>query len=215
MMKIPERIRYLYRIKRAEPRRYANLLKAIFEDRSRRILEIGVYDGVHASWMIDTAAIFHPRGEIEYTGFDLFELLTEEKFREEFSVRPSSADEVRRRLEKTGARITLYKGDSTVILPRERERLGKFDLIFIDGGHSVRTISSDWNAVRELMHAGTAVIFDDYYTNPSTALAGMGCNGVIDGIDRNLYEVRILDPKDVFLKSWGSLEINFVKVSCK
>ena len=204
--------RYLYRLRRTNPGRYANLFKIIFEHRCRRILEIGTYDGAHAIRMIQTAGIHYPVNQIEYVGFDLFELLTDEKCEEEFAKRPPHLFEVESRLKKTGANVTLYQGNTRTALPKAKNGLGIFDFIFIDGGHSVATISSDWNSVRELIGDKTIVIFDDYYINPDSRLDGLGCQKIIDSLDKNLYEVQVLKPKDTFVKEWGILEVNFVKV---
>jgi len=210
-----EYARYLCRLAAVKPRRYANLFREIRGNRCRRMLEVGTYDGRHAAQMIQTAGIFHPRDRVEYAGFDLFELLTDDKLNKEFSKRPPDISTVRSRLERTGARISLYQGDTRTILPRVKDDLGQFDLIFIDGGHSEETISSDWNAVKGLMRDGTVVLFDDYYKDPAPELQGIGCRSLVEGLDRDMYEVKVLDPTDEFDKEWGVLKVNFVKVTKK
>jgi hypothetical protein len=44
-------------------------------------------------------------------------------------------------------------------------------------------------------------------------MEGLGCQGLIDGLDRGVYEIAILEPTDVFRKKWGRLRINMVMVS--
>lgn len=197
------------------PRRYINLLRTIREERCRVIVEIGTYDGVHAKQMIDTAALSWPRGQIEYFGFDLFEALTDDDLDREFSKRPPSRHVVEKRLAGTGAQIQLHQGYTQDMLPRFSRGLGaskNIDLVFVDGGHSPETIESDWRNVLEFMDEDTTVLFDDYYTNEQDEVKNIGCRSLIDGLDRDLFEVVILDPEDRFEKSWGSLGVRLVRV---
>jgi hypothetical protein len=48
---------------------------------------------------------------------------------------------------------------------------------------------------------------DDYW-NDETA----GCKTLIDGLDRQRYQVEHLLPVDRFLREWGTQEISMVKV---
>jgi hypothetical protein len=69
-------------------KRYDRLLEIIDRYKCRRIMEIGTYDGEHAKQMIETAKKHFPANEVEYYGFDLFELLDEHKLKEELSKKP-------------------------------------------------------------------------------------------------------------------------------
>ncbi len=198
---------------RMQPRRYRNLFRIIHENRCRRIVEIGVWNGVHAQQMIRTAALWYPIETVAYYGFDLFEDLTDEDFEREFSKRPPTLEEVRRRLEVTGAEIHLFKGDTRRTLPESVETIRGADLIYIDGGHSIETIASDWTCMERAINSGTTVIFDDYYLNDEPEVRQLGCRSLIDGMDRNKYSVELLQPTDVFEKPWGALKVNMVKVT--
>lgn len=211
---------YKKRILTIKPKRYRNLLKIIYGQRCKRIMEIGTCNGIHARQMIETASIFYPINKIEYHGFDLFEDDTKENLKKEFveTHKPPSHEEVKQRLQATGTIIHLYKGYTNNTLS---EFLDKFDynkqidFIFIDGGHSIKTITSDWNYVKKIMSDKTTVIFDDYYSNEESEVRGMGCQLLIDKLDRNIYDVEILEPEDNFKKKWGVLRINMVKVKYK
>jgi len=57
------------------------------------------------------------------------------------------------------------------------------DLVFIDGGHSITTISQDWEAVKKVIHSDSIVIFDDYYLSDNPEfLKAFGCNAVVESI---------------------------------
>jgi hypothetical protein len=91
--------------------------------------------------------------------------------------------------------------------------IGRADFIFIDGGHSFETISSDWKYTEELMGPGSVAIFDDYYTEPDEAIAGMGCQETVDAIDRARYHVEVLPIENTFRKEWGALRIRMARVT--
>lgn len=194
------------------PQRYANLLNIIYKNKSRRIMEIGTYNGAHATEMIEVSKIFYPAQTVEYFGFDMFESLTEEKMKQEFSKQPSTLIEVQELLNKTKINVHLYKGDTRNTLSQVKSSIGQVDFVLIDGGHSIETIRSDWNNVKDLMGQKTVVIFDDYYTNTEIEVEGVGCQTLIDSLNANDYEVQILEPMDSFAKEWGVLKINMVKV---
>ena len=178
-------------------------------------MEIGTFDGRHAAEFIEAAKLYYSPKDIYYYGFDLFELLDDEKLKSEASKRPSTMDAVRKRLSKTGAQIQLYQGDTKETLPRIKNDLGKLDFIFLDGGHSYETIISDWNIVKTLMDKKTTVIFDDFYSNYEPEISGLGCQDLIRNLDTNTYDIQILDPMNRYVKEWGILKINLVKVTKK
>ncbi len=132
-----------------------------------RLLEIGVYDGNNAVKMIKHAKS-RGRSIVGYWGVDLFEDLTPEKSREEMSKikLPPNIMEVRRRIGQTNAIATVIIGDSSRIIEEEAGgRMPHMDVIFVDGGHSLETICSDWMAIQELVHDKTHIVLDDYYRN--------------------------------------------------
>lgn len=214
-MKLKRALEYRRLLRTTQPRRYVNLFRTIYERRCRSIAEIGTWNGVHAEQMIRTAAARSDMASVRYCGFDLFEDLTEEQLRLEFSKRPPSHDEVLRKLQGTGASIRLVRGNTRETLPRSLELLRHADLVFVDGGHSIETITADWSAVRSAMHPGMTVIFDDYYPDPVPELTGLGCQGVIDQLDRSTYAVDVLDPTDSFEQPWGVLRIQMARIALR
>ncbi len=160
--------------------------------------------------MITEAKKFHPAEAINYYGFDLFEEMKEETFVKEISKNPITEEQTKIKLGETGANIDLFKGYTSSTLPQAFPLLPKMDFIFIDGGHSLDTVANDWQWCERLMHDNTVVIFDDYWNRDDA-----GAKPIIENLDRNKYEVAILNPQDKFKKDWGVLEINFVRVQRK
>lgn len=172
-------------------------------------MEVGTWTGDRALKMIKLAQKYHPADQVEYYGFDLFELMTLDKFKDEFSKWPPTMSEVKNKLEKTRSKVFLYEGNTLETLPKIVTELPKMDLIFIDGGHSLETIANDWCWASQLMHDKTAVIFDDYWPGRTDA----GAKVTVDNIDRNQYDVKRLFITDHFKKTdFGELTIKLILV---
>ncbi len=211
-------LKHLYRSSWMKPGRYRNLFKTIHGEQYKSIVEIGVFNGVRACQMIETAKLTHPASEIQYYGFDLFEALTEEELKKEFSKQPLTRDQIHSLVSKTGVTPEIYAGYSQETLPKFVEQMKDkepLDFIFIDGGHAIETITSDWDNMKQLMGKNTTVIFDDYYFNDEPEMDGFGCQTLIEGLDRNKYEVEVLKPTNHFKKDWGTLHVAMAKVRLK
>ena len=61
----------------------------------------------------------------------------------------------------------MIKGDTIKSLKTFSKKNKIIDFIFIDGGHSLKTIKSDWNNVKKLINKKSEVVFDDYYHDDS------------------------------------------------
>lgn len=149
--------------------RYSQLFEACRRKQPTAILEIGVRNGRGALGMLSAAP------KAAYYGFDLFDDLTPEICAAEKNVMGTPAlDVVRERL--NGYNVTLIQGDT-------REMLAMFatpvDFVWIDGGHSVETIASDWVNVQRLLLPDAEVYFDDYYTGGGIDTKKYGCNEIV------------------------------------
>lgn len=147
--------------------RYSQLLEAVSQKQPKAILEIGTWNGERALQMLSLCP------SAKYYGFDLFEEATPETDRTEFNVKTHHYEEmVRKKL--SGFDAKLFKGNT-------RQTLASFndpvDFVWLDGGHSVETIRSDWENVRRVLAPDAWVFFDDYYTGIDTSR--FGCNEVV------------------------------------
>lgn len=145
-------------------RRYEQLIDIVREHKPKRLLEIGTWKGLRAIQ-------FHAVSpETEYVGFDLFESATEETDANEKNVKKHVIEQdVADRLSSAGMKFRLYRGDTKKTLNDYLKDFGEksADLIYIDGGHSVETIRSDWEHAKKAIKEGGLIIFDDYYTGMS------------------------------------------------
>ena len=138
-------------------------------------MEIGVLTGDNARTMVEVAIKNFPPNEVEYYGFDLFS---------SFSYR-----RVKQKLEKTGCKFKLFKGDTLKTLPKAVKTLPKMDLIFIDGGKSYREAKSDWDCSKTLIHDGTAIFVHN--------IDFPGVKRMVGNIPKDKYLVNILQsPND-------------------
>lgn len=199
------RILYL-KLTHKKPKRYDYLFEIIKQNKCKEIMEIGIWNGFHALQMIKAAQESSPYTRITYFGFDLFEDFNIVKLNG--NKIPSSLAVIRNKLEKTGAEICLVKGYTQDTLPNFCQHYrSQMDFIFIDGGHSRKTIMSDWLNIQKIMDDKTIVIFDDYWNKTDA-----GCKTLIDDLNRDYWDVEVLPIVDKFQRDWGVLEIRFVKV---
>lgn len=149
--------------------RYDYLLKLVMEKQPRSILEIGTWNGHRALQMLQLSP------GATYYGFDLFEDGTPETDGAEKNVKPHhSLKAVSARL--SGYKAHLHKGNTRETLKDFNEPI---DFAWIDGGHSVETIGSDWENVKRLLTPNAVVLFDDYYSGGIDTSA-YGCNRVVE-----------------------------------
>ena len=177
-----------------------------------RILEIGVFDAAHSRQMIERAAR-NGRIFVEYYGFDMFEQMTPEVNEAEVGKKTlaKSYDEVMKYLkERTKARIIkLFKGDTKKTLPAAISNLPKMDVIFVDGGHSLSTVQSDFEHALKLAHSKTIILLDDYYPGDFTK----GCAFLVENDlkSRHSLKAEVMEPIDDYHES--GLSVQFVKVT--
>jgi len=119
------------------------------------MLELGIGFGERATRMIEAAARFHPREEIEFTGIDLFESR-------------SSADGpgvtlklAHRLLKSTGARVLLLPGDPMAALSQGANAIGQVDLMVVSSRLDPGSLAAAWFYVPRLLTPQTQVFLEE------------------------------------------------------
>ena len=161
------------------PQRYQQLIDLVIERQPETIMEIGTWNGGRALEMLEQVP------DAQYFGFDLFETATDETDQTEKNVKPHhKAEDVAGLLQSRKVKAELYAGDTKETLPVSLEKHGENagECIFIDGGHSVETIQSDWDNAKKAIKKGGIVVFDDYYTDMPD-IDKYGANEVIKDLD--------------------------------
>jgi hypothetical protein len=189
--------------------RVEQLYQAILENRCRSLIEIGVHRGNRARRFLRTAA--KKRKSVVYHGFDLFGLFTEEVRRRESSPTPLTRAAVEAHLEelvqelaaregddRREIRYTLHEGFTHDTLPAflRAEPDFRADFIFIDGGHSIETIASDWSYCSRMVRPGGLIFLDDYYESEEHTRR-YGCNQLVASLQGDPgWEVTVLPIAD-------------------
>lgn len=172
-----------YKIIRFGKKRYFNLFIYILKKKPIKVCEIGVYTGERSYEIIKLSSLLN-NGDTIYYGYDLFEDITKKMIKKEFSKQPLSLSQVQKNLEDLDTKeINLIKGNTLKTLDND-ENKNFFDMIFIDGGHSIETINSDFANLKEKIKLNKSIIFDDYYYNKELENEA-GCNFIL----------KIKDPK--------------------
>ncbi len=190
------------------PDRYERLYRIFAQERPQRFMEIGVWRGERASKFIELALKHYPANEIEYFGFDLFEMLSNKLQVEEVSKSATQISMVKDRLarfEDLGVKVRLIQGDTKITLPREMGSLPSLDFIFIDGGHSYESVSSDWQCASQIASKRACIVFDDIVNKRAMKNDSWGVNQCVDEIDRSSYSVEFPYPVDWWAKDYGIL----------
>lgn len=183
--------------------RYDQLLHAIDLFKPQSIVEIGTWNGRNAVRMIQQAQ--KHRENIQYIGYDLFEDANDKTDVDEFNVKKhNSVIEIDSFIRKHCplAEICLVKGNT-----RDTLRHIEADFVYIDGGHSIETIRSDYEAVK----GSRVVILDDYYLADSAGnrpdINSMGANQIAEKIGAYLL------PVGGKLKEQGGLVLMALRVN--
>lgn len=195
---------------------YRKLFQIAGNSHIRNIMEIGTSFGQTAIGMIQVANEKHA-GLINYHGIDLFETGTSALWNKEFTggfVPPKKSAVQKTLNQETSANINLIAANSTDLtaeILQNEYGWPKMDLIFIDGGHAVETVAKDWELAREMSHANTIVVFDDYFSEMSF----IGVKAVVDAIDCEKYDVQISDEIDDYNHPFGRLRTQLAIVQVK
>ncbi len=191
---------------KARAKRYFQILELIEQCKPWSIIEVGVWNGDRAIAMA-TAALKH-RAVVHYSGFDLFEDATPETNVDELNAKSNqTVASVSNKLNQfadryPGFSFTLMRGNT-----RETLKPQIADFVYIDGGHSVETIRSDYEALRE----SPVIVFDDYYRPDSKGngadLSRFGANAIVDQIPGS----QVLDSTDP-LNVGGTVHLAVVRL---
>ncbi len=192
--------------------RYRHIYSTLISLKPKTILEIGVYKGIRSYEMINLASDFN--SSIRYYGFDLFKKIPKKRIKSELSKQPLSKKEIGKKLNNfNNVKVELISGDTKISLKKFIRSKKKIDFVFIDGGHSIKTIFSDWKNVKKIISKKSIVIFDDYYDD-TEIIKKYGCNKIINEIGDE-FNFVILKSTDFILYNKKKIKNSLVKVFYK
>ena len=158
------------------------LLKLINEYRPKNFLEIGVLEGVTSRNVCEQLNKIN-KGDFNFIGVDLFgdDLIENNKneftpisykinnplkwiyFKIILQMNPNSKECVEHLMKKFKKNIKIFKGYSKDIL--RKIDLSDIDFVFLDGGHSYKTVKEDLNLLTSNLKKNSIIICDDYNIN--------------------------------------------------
>ncbi len=191
-------------------RRYLNLLVLILIYRPKKILEIGVYNGRRSLQMIEAAKIFSQ--DVYYYGFDLFEDSNKSIIKRESSKKASRMKDIIKLLSKH-TKVFLFKGFTKQTLKRfAKKNKTIIDFAFIDGGHKVETIASDYYYCKKICKKKSIIVFDDFYSLNQPNTKKFGSNKIFFKL-KDRQKIKLLPLEDKYTKNKQKINIKmfFVK----
>ena len=154
-----------------------------------------MYNGRRTIQMIEAAKIFNKN--IEYYGFDLFEGLTKKIYNTEASKFPWTIDKIKELLNNR-AKIFLYKGFTNETLKEFSLKKVNMDFIFVDGGHSVKTIENDLYYSLKIADKNAYIIFDDFYKTGTIDTTKFGSNKIYEKLKLSKNQPTFLPFSDAY-----------------
>ena len=155
------------------------LLNEIDNYKPKNFLEVGVFQGVTSRNVCEKLNIIN-NGNFTFHGIDIFEESNSSIDNKEMTVKHNklsnpfkhlffniilkkdlfSIESIYKFLSKFNDNVYLYKGFSDRELPKVD--LESIDMVFLDGGHSYDTVSSDLSLILKKIKKGKVIICDDY-----------------------------------------------------
>lgn len=190
-------------------KRYLNLLVLILIYRPKKILEIGVYNGRRSLQMIEAAKIFSK--DVHYYGFDLFEGSNKSIIKRERSKTASRINDILKLLSKH-AKVFLFKGFTKQTLKRfAKKNKARVDFAFIDGGHKVETIASDYYYCKRICKKKSIIVFDDFYSLNQPNTKKFGSNKIFFKL-KDRQKIKLLPLEDKYTKNKQKINIKMFLV---
>lgn len=153
---------YSLRYGKLNARRYLNIIDYVRAHECQRLLEIGVWKGDTSELLLLNSR--HPT--LEYHGVDVFEESNAALVAKEVSLPADSLAQVQGRLTKVSRGVHLHKGYSHQVAGELAAQGLRFDVIWIDGGHSYDTVRQDFHDYLPLLSDRGVIFFDDYTADP-------------------------------------------------
>jgi predicted O-methyltransferase YrrM len=150
--------RFLFNIVEPNANRYRHLLEYLKMTSCERILEIGVWRGDTSKQMIRSSK----NRQVEYHGIDVFEESTADLVQKEVSLVADQMEDVLYNLRKISKKTFLHRGSSEDVFPKLYNLGLMFDCIWIDGGHSYKTVKFDFENYSRLLNKEGVIFIDDY-----------------------------------------------------
>jgi predicted O-methyltransferase YrrM len=137
----------------------------------RRVLEIGSYEGLSTTYIIEQCAAF---GSLQIHCIDTWEGAVDLPPEAMAGVEARFDKNVKLAINRAAAPVSLHKvkrRSSLVLSDYTARGVAPFDLIYIDGSHTAADVLVDAVLAFQLLRVGGVMIFDDYLWSMEPALS--------------------------------------------
>ena len=182
------------------------LLDQIKTYKPKNFLEVGVFQGVTSRNVCEKLNIIN-NGQFSFHGIDIFENTNNTVDNKEMTIKHNklsnpfkhllfniilkkdlfSIESIYKFLSKFKDKVHLYKGFSDTELLKVD--LSVIDMIFLDGGHSYETVSSDLSLILKKIKKGKVIICDDYDQ------ISYGVKKAVDELKNQVSEIKELNKR--------------------
>ena len=182
------------------------LLDQIKTYKPKNFLEVGVFQGVTSRNVCEKLNIIN-NGQFSFHGIDIFENTNNTVDNKEMTIKHNklsnpfkhllfniilkkdlfSIESIYKFLSKFKDNVHLYKGFSDTELLKVD--LSVIDMIFLDGGHSYETVSSDLSLILKRIKKGKVIICDDYDQ------ISYGVKKAVDELKNQVSEIKELNKR--------------------
>ena len=182
------------------------LLEQIELHKPKFFLEVGVFQGVTSKNVCEKLNQIN-KGNFSFYGIDIFEDTNANVDNLEMTAKHNkisnpfkhfifniilkknlySEDSIYEFLKKFKNNVFLKKGFSEVELPKIE--MSKIDMVFLDGGHSYKTVKNDLFIILKSIKKNKIIICDDYNQ------INYGVKKAVDEISKNILSVNILNKR--------------------
>jgi hypothetical protein len=182
------------------------LLDQIKTYKPKNFLEVGVFQGVTSRNVCEKLNIIN-NGQFSFHGIDIFENTNNTVDNKEMTIKHNklsnpfkhllfniilkkdlfSIESIYKFLSKFKDKVHLYKGFSDTELLKVD--LSVIDMIFLDGGHSYETVSSDLSLILKRIKKGKVIICDDYDQ------ISYGVKKAVDELKNQVSEIKELNKR--------------------
>ena len=182
------------------------LLEQIEIYKLKTFLEVGVFQGVTSRNVCEKLNQIN-KGNFSFHGIDIFEDTNADVDNLEMTTKHNkisnplkhfifnivlrknlfSKNSIYNFLKKFKNNVYLNKGFSEVELPKIE--MSKIDMIFLDGGHSYRTVRNDLTIILKNIKKNKIIICDDYNQ------INYGVKKAVDEISKDVSDVKILNKR--------------------
>ena len=149
--------------------------------------------------------------DVHYYGFDLFEDSNKSIIKRERSKTASRINDILKLLSKH-AKVFLFKGFTKQTLKRfAKKNKARVDFAFIDGGHKVETIASDYYYCKRICKKKSIIVFDDFYSLNQPNTKKFGSNKIFFKL-KDRQKIKLLPLEDKYTKNKQKINIKMFLV---